>query len=135
MLSKASFSHFYRFFFFFWFIMLTFIILQPVTSESKLAGNAPSKIGVKRSPLPMAHSVTAGGGHSSPTPVTYQRGISYKPLQLPKRACTIYNRCRQAQPSPPSPPSPPANACTIYNRCRRAQPSPPSPPPPPPPSP
>ncbi|GMP53822.1 hypothetical protein CsSME_00019181 [Camellia sinensis var. sinensis] len=106
MLSKASFSHFYRFFFFFWFIMLTFIILQPVTSESKLA-DAPSKIGVKRSPLPMAHSVTAGGGHSSPTPVTYQRGISYKPLQLPKRACTIYNRCRQAQPSPPSPPPPP----------------------------
>ncbi|KAI8022892.1 hypothetical protein LOK49_LG03G00736 [Camellia lanceoleosa] len=77
-----------------------FIILQPVTSARKLA-DAPSKIGVKRSPLPMAHSVTVGVGHSSPTPVTYQRGISNKPLQPPKKACTTYNRCRRGP--PPSP--------------------------------
>ncbi|KAL7240533.1 hypothetical protein ACSBR2_006230 [Camellia fascicularis] len=104
MLSKASSSHFYSFFFF-WFIMLMFIILQPVTSARKLASNAPSKIGVKRSPLPMAHSVTAGSGKSFVTPVTAGS------------RCSTYNSCRR-RPTP----SPKKAPCSIYNRCHRGPP-------------
>ncbi|KAL7240529.1 hypothetical protein ACSBR2_006226 [Camellia fascicularis] len=100
MLSKASSSKFYSIFFFFWFIMLMFIILQPITSARKLAGDGPrSKIAVHPSRTPTAPSAIGGGGggggHSSPTPATTVPKLSYKALQRgPVCVASRHNDCR-----------------------------------------
>ncbi|CAL5338722.1 unnamed protein product [Camellia sinensis] len=121
MLSKASSSKFYRIFFFFWFIMLMFIILQPITSARKLAGNGPgSKMGVR--PSPTTHAPSAVGVRPSPTthaPSAIGVGggghsprITYSALKK-TAVCnkTLYGNCIAHSNAPPRP-------CTTYSRCK-----------------